>query len=282
MEPNKGILIRTFGIMAEADLAASQLRAAGIDCVISTDDCAGMYPSLGVIQLLVDPAVAEDARRILREATTTSASAMSLPEEKTPVRANTPPPRVYRFNSGLAVGVMLGVLLHFGYRHYEEHRDRTDRYYNDSDDSPDEEIVWRNGQTLERRFDRNGDSRWDLKTHFKDGLPVSDELDDNFDGKWDGALSYSARGWVSSGHFDTDFNGVPDLTVIYTNGLTLRSDWRTNGTKSVSLRQLYRDGGLEEELRDVNGDGLFDVSILFDRFITPIRTNSLRPTTQSP
>ena len=282
MEPTERILIRTYGLIVDADLAAGQLRAQGIECEIRTDDCAGMYPSLGVIQLLVDPVNVEDARRILKEEAVASRPAASLPAESSSSPALAPPARVYRFNSGVVVGVILGVLLHFGYRHYEEHRDRTNRYYNKTGTFLEEEIVWRDGQMVERRLDRNGDGRWDDKLFFKDGLAVSEELDDNFDGKWDATLAFSARGFVSGGQFDMDFNGVSDLTVTYTNGVTHRSDWRPNGTNVILLRQLFRYGVLEEELRDQNGDGLFDVSIKYDPFNTPIRTNSLRPTTQSP
>src|SRR4026209_2600361 len=103
MEPTKGILIKTFGNIADADLAAGELRAQGINCVISTDDCAGMYPSMGVIQLLVDAEFAEDARRILKEAPAASSAASGQAEEKTPVHDGTPPTRVLRFNSGLLV-----------------------------------------------------------------------------------------------------------------------------------------------------------------------------------
>ncbi len=282
MEPTERILIRTYGLMVDADLAAGQLRAQGIECEISTDDCAGMYPSLGVIQLLVEPEVAEDARRILREEAVALHPAVDLPTESSSRTALAPPARVYRFNSGVVVGVILGILLHFGYRHYEEHRDRTDRYYNKAGTLLEEELVWRNGQMVERRFDRNGDGRWDDKIFFKDGLAVSEELDENFDGKWDATLSFSARGFFSGGQYDTDYNGVSDFTATYTNGVAHRSDWRPNGTNVTLLRQIFHLGVLDEELRDQNGDGLFDVSIKFDPFNTPIRTNSLRPTTQSP
>jgi hypothetical protein len=72
------------------------------------------------------------------------------------------------------------------------------------------------------------------------------------------------------------------VTTTFTNGIVKQADWRPNGTNVVLLRQLFRNGVLDEELRDLNGDGLFDVSIKFDSFCTPIRTNNLRPTTQSP
>lgn len=277
MEPTKAILIKTFGYMTEANLVAGQLRAQGIECEIRTDDCAGMYPSLGVIQLLVPPEDAEDARRILRESAPLPAAILNTPESTT-----SPPPRVLRFNLGLLAGIVVGVLIYIGGSKLWELQDRNLRYDGDGDDVSDSEQIWRRGELKEDRLDRNGDGRPDNWLQYSNGWMVACESDDNFDGKADNSYIYSTRQLVASSIHDTDFNGVPDLTVIYTNGLTLRSDWRPNGTKSVSLRQLYRDGWLEEELRDQNGDGLFDVSIVFDRFSTPVRTNSLRPTTSPP
>jgi hypothetical protein len=275
MEPTERILIRTFGIMAEADLAAGQLRAQDIECEITTDDCAGMYPSLGVIQLLVAPEDAEDARRILRETAPLPAAIASEPRTAAP-------PRVLRFNLGLLAGIVVGVLIHISYSKFWELRNLNPRYDHDNDGVPDREQFWKQGELREERFDRNRDGRSDNWLHYSNGLMTISEVDDNFDGKADSSYTYSTRQLMVSSIHDTDFNGALDLTVIYTNGLTLRSDWRPNGAKLMVLRQQYRDGWLEEELRDVNGDGLFDVSILFDRFSTPVRTNNLRPTTSAP
>ncbi len=282
MEPTERILIWTFGSMTDADLAASQLRSADINCAVTSDDCGGMFPPLGIIKLLVDREVADAARDILRQAAVGSELVTEAGETaNTPVVSGTPP-RVYRFNSGLIVGLILGALLHYSYRHYLDSRDRTDRYDHDADGISEEEGIWRKGEVVEWRKDRDGNGRWDLWTYYQHGLPIRDEMDDNFDGKADGWFALSPRSTYVSGQLDTDFNGVPDAFSIYTNNMLKQTDWRPNGTNVVLLRQLFRHGVLEEELRDVNGDGLFDVSILFDRFSTPIRTNSLRPTTESP
>ena len=40
------VTIRTFNSEFEAIVAKSALQAAGIDCMISADDCAGLRPSL--------------------------------------------------------------------------------------------------------------------------------------------------------------------------------------------------------------------------------------------
>lgn len=283
MEPTRGIVVRTFSRTIDADLAASQLRSADIDCTVTGDDCGGMYPPLGSIKLLVEPDVADAARDILRQA---GAGVEPVTEAEEPATDSRNPsagrPRVYRFNSGMIVGLILGALLHYSYRHYEEHRDRTEQHDYNGDGVADEEVIWRNGKMVERRFDRDGNGRWDWWSYGKNGLPTRNEVDDNFDGKPDGRYDYSPRSTYVSAQLDTDFNAVPDAFSIYTNGVLKQTDWRTNGARTTALRQMYRHGVLDEELRDLNGDGLFDISIKFDAFSTPIRTNNLRPITPAP
>ena len=282
MEPTERILIRTYGLMVDADLAAGQLRAQGIECEIRTDDCAGMYPSMGVIQLLVAPEDAEDARQILKESVPVHSPATNQVEDRVPSRATTPPPRVYKFNWGLVVGALLGALLHYSYVTFEKYHDGDDWFDKDGDGRSEEERIWRRGENTEARFDRNGDSRIDVWCYYRKGQAWRDEMDDNFDGRVDAWLAYASNGFLSRAEFDTDRNGVRDVVWTYTNGLPVQADWRPNGTNLILLRQFIHHGVLDEEWRDQNGDGLFDVSIKFDPFSTPIRTNNLRPTTQSP
>jgi len=283
MDPTEGILIKTFSRTTDAEFAASQLRAQGIDYVITSDDCGGMYPPLGVIKLLVDPASAETAREILQQRTLEFEPAPDgggLANE-TP-RLGNPPPRVLRFNSGLIVGSLLGALLHFGYTYHQDHRDARSVNDYDKDGFAEEEIIWRDGRVVEQRFDRNGDGRWDWWTYSKDGLASREEADNNLDGRIDEWRTFSTRQVTSSGQVDTDFNGLPDVTMTYSNGIVMQADWRPNGTNAVLLRQLFRHSVLVEELRDLNGDGIFDVSIQFDPFMTPIHTNNLPPTIKLP
>jgi len=276
MDPENAILVKTFGNTITAALAASDLRGHGIECLVTSDDCGGMYPPLGVIKLLVDPTVAEDARKILQEMPTETEPLTEVqPPSAGSTRASSPLPRVYRFNSGVAVGVILGALMYFSYKHYEEHRDRTYQYDNDQDGIIDQEVISRNGRTTESRWDRNGDGRWDEWVFYRDDVPWRGEADDNFDGRVDTWIAYSPRGSVSRAEQDTDYNGVRDVSRVYTNGIIVQSDWQPNGTNVVLLRQIFRQGTLREEFRDVNGDGRFDLNIQFDAFEAPIATNFL-------
>ncbi len=271
MDPTKAIVLKTFPNTTAAGFAASQLRSRGIDCLVTSDDAGGMYPPLGLIKLLVDPMDAEAAREYLESETAPPEPlAESFPEHES---SKAPPPRVARFNSGLIIGAILGALLYFSYTRYEKYRDRTYRYDDDQDGVSEQEIIWKKGKLTEARYDRNGDGRWDSWTFYKDEVAWRGEEDDNFDGRVDGWLAYSSKGFVSHGELDTDYNGVRDVNVTYTNGLTLQMDWKPNGTNVVLLRQFFQRGVLREELRDANGDGLFDVRIQFDAFSTPIATN---------
>jgi hypothetical protein len=52
------VVVRTFTTHIEADLAGTALAAAGIDASIRADDCGGVYPFKGGVELLV---ASEDA-----------------------------------------------------------------------------------------------------------------------------------------------------------------------------------------------------------------------------
>jgi hypothetical protein len=52
------VVVRTFTTHIEADLASTALAAAGIDASIRADDCGGVYPFKGGVELLV---ASEDA-----------------------------------------------------------------------------------------------------------------------------------------------------------------------------------------------------------------------------
>jgi hypothetical protein len=65
----------SFGNELEANLAKSTLEAAGIDCMLTRDDCGGMEPPLSMVQgikLLVRAADSERAAAVLRGETEVS------------------------------------------------------------------------------------------------------------------------------------------------------------------------------------------------------------------
>lgn len=66
------VVVRQFLSTIEAEIAHGALRAAGIEAMVSTDDCGGMRPHLqvGRVALLVRPDDADEAVRILDEPAT--------------------------------------------------------------------------------------------------------------------------------------------------------------------------------------------------------------------
>jgi hypothetical protein len=271
MEPADGILVTTFARMTDAEVAASLLRGAGIECVVTSDDCGGMYPPLSAIKLLVPPGSLGAARELLRQ-TAASSQAETVPNPA----SSTPLPRVLRFNAGLLVGLVLGAMVHHGWRHYDETRNGVRRYDHDLDGRVDEEWTMRSGKTVGWRSDRNDDGRWDEWVAYSNGIPVLHEFDDNFDGKPDLVVTYATNGRLfTSSKADMDFNETPDHFLTYSNGLVAQIDCRPNGTNIVLRREFYRHGVLQEELHDVNGDGRFDLRIQFDAFQNPVTTNQL-------
>lgn len=70
------VVLRTFSTHIEADLASSALAAAGIDASIRADDCGGVYPFKGGIEVLV----AQEDAALAAEVLDTSALDVSTPE----------------------------------------------------------------------------------------------------------------------------------------------------------------------------------------------------------
>lgn len=276
MDHEKAVVVKTFLNLSEADLAAAELRSAGIECAISADDAGGVYPSLSLIKLLVDPARCNEARQILNDLPVDESSQPSThPVAPSPLLPAAPPPPFAKFGWGMLVGAGVGALLHWGYIKSEQFGQHTYQYDNDHDGVMEEEWLWRNGLTVELRRDNNADGRIDYRSFYEDGVHVRDEMDCNFDGRPDLWFAVGPRGTYTSSRFDSDFDGRVDAFTSFVHGQASQVDWRPNETNVTILRQVFEKGVLREELRDTNGNGRFDVSIRYDAFNTPISTNFL-------
>lgn len=71
------VVVRSFATHIEADLASSALAAAGIDASIRADDCGGVYPFKGGVELMV----AQEDAALAGEVLDTSALDVSTPED---------------------------------------------------------------------------------------------------------------------------------------------------------------------------------------------------------
>ncbi len=70
------VVVRSFATHIEADLASSALAAAGIDASIRADDCGGVYPFKGGVELMV----AQEDLTVAAEVLDTSALDITTPE----------------------------------------------------------------------------------------------------------------------------------------------------------------------------------------------------------
>ncbi len=75
---------------------------------------------------------------------------------------------------------------------------------------------------------------------------------------------------------DTDFDGKPDVTIFYVNGMRQRADWYPHDSAIIERRQIFEHDVLKEELVDTDQDGIFDQKITYDRFERPIAKTKCR------
>lgn len=111
-------------------------------------------------------------------------------------------------------------------------------------------------------LDKYGDPLEDLTGYTPYTLPnyrlVRRELDLNFDGETDFIRHYDVRGNIARDEVDTNFNGVIDRTVSYSNGVVTRRDIDGDENGHVEEIRYYVTGKLFRIERDENQDGQTD------------------------
>ena len=265
--------IRIFSSHEAADLAAAILRAHDIHCWINADDGGGMLPNLaapGGVRLLVQASDAAAASALLTD-TIPGAEIPAQNETET----GTPSPAIAAARNTFApwqmfIGVVAGVFLCLLYQKYSQLGTTTHYHYEEG--KADEAWVYRNGHLVEVMRDRNLDGVWDHWAHYEHGRVTRVEDDNNFDGKPDETWTYS-NGTVVKMEKDTDFNGTPDMFCTYKYGVIQQVDFRPNGAKFATVRELYRNGVLVEILRGGDAGGNFKEAVRYDPFFNPISTN---------
>ena len=270
----KTATIRTFNSHEAAELAAANLEAHGIECWINADDCGGMYPNLTVasgVRLLVRASDAEAAIALLN----TYASPAEINQIETEAVASSPPETVplKKLAWGqILFGIVIGVILCSLYQWTNNLGTKT--YYHHANGKVDKVWVYRNGYLAEFSEDRNLDGVWDHWVHYNEYGQVSkSECDNNFDGKPDETWTYSNGSPVTL-EKDTDFNGIPDEFCTYKYGILQQADWRPNGSKFTSTREIFQNGVLTEIWRGGDSNGHFKEVVRYDPFFNPISTNN--------
>jgi hypothetical protein len=231
-----------------------------------------MLPSLQLargIKLVVDAKDAEDAGKILDTPSAAPLSDGIAPSAPQSQRGLPVGPAAF------GAGLLLGIAAAMGYKEFQAVRSHDYTYDSDNDGQPDDITHYQHGYAVWRRMDQNFDRKVDYWEYYdKWGGIERCEMDNNFDGKIDGWGTYHLSR-LASMKFDTDHNGQVDCTELYNNGLIASRDWSPNGTNIVAVREVYVYGVLSEELRDLDSDGNFDISVRFNPFYQPLSTNYL-------
>jgi hypothetical protein len=276
-EEVKTVSLRTFGDHETAQLAAANLRAHDIECWISADDCGGMYPNLTAaagVRLRVRAADAEAALALL-DAPVSPAEIKQIETEAgaSPQPIAVLPPKLAW--GQIAAGLLLGIIFCLLYQWGDKPGTKTFNRRT-ADDRTIETVFYRDGRAVKSIKDRNLDGRADEWIYYENGHIVRVEYDENFDGKPDLFVTYS-NDLPASAEADTDFNGIPDVFSSYQNGMVKQVDYRPNGSKFTTTREIFQNGVLTEIWRGGDRNGNFSEVVQYDPFFNPMSTNPPAP-----
>lgn len=273
----KRTTIRTFSNHESADLAAANLEAHGIECWVNADDCGGWYTNLtapGGVRLLVRVTDTEAAIALLNA----PASPKEINQIETEAVASAPSKMVPlkrlamgQIGFGILSGIVVGILLCLLYQWVDNLGTKT--YFHRVHGKVDKEWIYRNGYLAEFSEDRNLDGKFDRWVHYDESGKINkQEYDNNFDGKSDEFWTFSDDG-TDTVQSDADFNAIPDVFSIYKHEIIQQVDFRPNGAKFTTTREIYQNGVLTEIWRGGDSDGHFKEVVRYDSFFNPISTN---------
>jgi hypothetical protein len=136
-------------------------------------------------------------------------------------------------------------------------------FFNMSEQTPQDGIY---------EYDNNRDGKVDeWRTYNKKRSTVKIASDRNFDGKADTWWEYK-HNLLLLGKADNDFNGKPDVTYYFENGVLSIAVFQPNEAKIINKKTIFRDGVLREEWIDKDLNGKFDERIIFDLLENPVKT----------
>jgi hypothetical protein len=260
--------------MMRPTLLAANLEAHGIKCWVDSDDCAGWYTNLtapGGVRLSVCASDAEaaiallDAQAPFAELNQIEAEAVaSSPLEPAPLKKLA----MGQIVSGIVFGIVAGILLCLLYQWSSKLGTKTFNYTT-AEGKDYESFFYRDGHLLKSIRDRNLDGNADQWAYYENGQVVRVEYDENFDGKPDLFVKYS-NGLPVTAEGDSDFNGIPDVFFTHQNGMVKQIDYRPNGSKFITAREIFQNGVLTEILRGGDSNGNFKEDVHYDPFFNPM------------
>jgi hypothetical protein len=274
----KAVTIRIYGSHDAAELAAANLDAHGIECWINSDDAGGMLPNLtapGGVRLLVRASDAEAAIALLDSQVSPAETNQIETDAVVTAPPEIVPPQKLALGQilfGAVIGVILGVMLCLLYQQASNLGTKTYYHYT-ADGKRDEAWIYHDGHLAKFMRDRNHDGIWDEWVYYEHGRAVRSEYDNNFDGKPDEWWTFSDNG-TDTMQRDTDFNSVPDEFCTYKHRIIQKVDFKPNGSKFVTLHEVFQNGVLTEEWRGGDSNGNFKEVVRYDPFLNPISTNT--------
>jgi hypothetical protein len=258
--------IRLFGSHEAAEIAAAKVNAHGIQCWVHADDCAGMYPSLTTAA-----GVRLNVRTVDAEAVTALLDSMPLPDElnqlETEALASAPEEKILLKKLAwvqILIGIGIGVFLCLMFQGNSKQGTKSITYLT-AEGKDYGGITYRGGHAVKAIIDRNMDGIVDEWIYYKNDHVERSEYDNNFDGKPDEWVIYSNSSPVSS-EKDTDYNGSPDVFCSYSNGIIQQVDYRPNGIKFTTTREIFKNGVLTEIWRCGDSQGFFNEVVKYDAF----------------
>ena len=126
------------------------------------------------------------------------------------------------------------------------------------DNLPNSIGIKRKGNEKVVEYDLNHDKKPDVWEYYVNDKLVRKELDINWDGKIDIVRSYNDAGQLSQEVLDLDFDGRPDQTNFYENGVIVKKERDLNYDGKPDLWIYYEKGKIVRKERDTHGSGKID------------------------
>jgi hypothetical protein len=219
----------------------------------------GELPVTGNIRVSVMPQDADEASKIIAE--WESIQSAEVPKK----RSETSSQKASYFVAGAVIATATMFLL-FRFPGTSEGID-----YN-GDGKLEETYYWQGDFISKIESDRNRDGNIDLRSLYGlDGTIEKVEVDNDFNGTFEQSTSY-IEGNPVVGRIDSSGDGTRDIRNNYQNGVLIEIelfDPFTNRRKKKSRYNAF--GKLVESEFDSDGNGSFDLKIIYNEFEEPIR-----------
>jgi len=246
-------------LTVEAHMICDLLARGGVSARVDGEfltGAGGDLPLGNTVKVRVDPARAAEAREIIADW-----EKLQPPEPIQPVRRSS-------WNSPL--WFVAGILVGGGIFYLAFTSPSTASGADYDGDGVDEEVYHFEGNTLRMTdYDRNADGKVDARwsTNFR-GVPTQYTADDNFDGYFE-STSDAKNGQVVTATLDENGDGRPDAISHYSHGVIASIDVYDDAGNRVVAREKYTDGWHTSTDFDMDGNGVFERRVDYDRFGNP-------------